>query len=74
MRRLALSDVHQTKHRLTSLRYPQRETLHPYLSKMCPVNILIRLCESAGWSEFVLGAHVWMDVSLRCGSNVACCN
>ena len=31
------------------------ETLHPWLSKMCPTRILISLRERAGWSESSLG-------------------
>ena len=34
------------------------ETLQPWLSKMRPMKILIRLCEFAGLSESSLGAHV----------------
>ena len=38
-------------HSLISLSCPQEETLHQWLSKMQQVKILIRLRESAGWSE-----------------------
>ena len=41
-----------------SLRCPHEETLHPWLPKVRPMNILIRLRECAGWSESSLGAHV----------------
>ena len=41
-----------------SLYCPHEETLHPWLSKMRPLKILIRLCECANWSEASLGAHV----------------
>ena len=40
------------------LRCPREETSNPWLSKMHPVKILIRLCECSGWSESSLGAHV----------------
>ena len=40
-----------------SLHYPHEETLHPWLSKMCPVKILIRLRECAVWSESSLVAR-----------------
>ena len=43
--------------------HPHEETLHHWLSKMRPVNILIRLCECASWSESSLGAHVKRYVS-----------
>ena len=36
-----------------------QETLHPWWFKMHLVKILIRLCECTGWSESLLGAHVW---------------
>ena len=51
-----------------SLRCPQEETLHPWLSKTRPVKIQIRLRECAGWSESSLGAHVQRYVFWRCGS------
>ena len=41
-----------------SLRRPHEETLHPPLSEMRSVKILIRLRERAGWSESLLGAHI----------------
>ena len=40
------------------LQCPHEDALHPWLSKLRPVKILIRLRERAGWSESVLGAHV----------------
>ena len=46
-----------------SHRCPHEETLHPWLSKTCPVMIL---CECAGWSESSLGAHDWRYVFWRC--------
>ena len=52
--------------RLFRIRYPGEETWHPWLSKMCPVKILIRLCECTVWSESSLGAHVWRYVFWRC--------
>ena len=48
-----------------NLRCPHEETLHPWLSKMRPVKILIRLRECAGWSESPLGAHVRRYFSWR---------
>ena len=45
-----------------SLRYPHEDTLYPWLSKMYPVKILIRLRECAVWSESSLGAHEWSYV------------
>ena len=39
------------------------------LSKMCPVKVLIRLCECAGWSESSLVAHIERYVFWRCDSN-----
>ena len=41
-----------------SLRCPHEETLHPWLSKMCPEQILISLDERPGWSESLQGAHI----------------
>ena len=41
-----------------SLHCPNEETLHPWLSKMCLVKILIRLHEPEGWSESWLSALV----------------
>ena len=41
-----------------SLCCPHDKTLRPWLSKMRLVKILIRLRESAGWSESSLGAHI----------------
>ena len=43
---------------LISRRCPREEILHPYLSGMRPVKILIRLRERSGWSESSLGAHI----------------
>ena len=43
------------------------ETLHPWLSEMRPVKVLIRLRECAGWSESSLGAHFRKNVFCRCG-------
>ena len=42
----------------SSLRCPHVETLHPRLSKVRPVKILIKLRECAVWSESSLGTHV----------------
>ena len=42
-------------HNLISLRCPHEEIWHPWLSKMCPVKILIGLCKCASWSESLLG-------------------
>ena len=62
-------DANQPAHprSLVSLRCPHEETLHPWLSKMRPVKILIRLRECAGWSESSLGAHVQRSFFWRCG-------
>ena len=46
-----------------SPRCPHAESLHPCLSTMRPVKILISLRERAGWSESSLGAHVLIYVS-----------
>ena len=51
-----------------SLRCPMVKTLHPWLSKMCPVKILIGLCKCAGRSESSAVAHVRMYVFWYCGS------
>ena len=51
-----------------SLRCPHEDTLHPCLSKMWPVKILIRLRECPGWSESSLGVYVRMFVFWSCGS------
>ena len=41
---------------------------YAWLSQIRPVKILIRLRESAGWSESSLGAHVRRHVFCRCCS------
>ena len=41
-----------------SLRCQHGNTLHPWLSKIRPVTILIRFSECAGWSESYLCAYV----------------
>ena len=43
------------------------ETLHPWLYKICPGKILIRLHECTDWSEPLLGSHVGMGVFWHCG-------
>ena len=53
---------------LISLRWPHEETMHPWLSKMHPVKILIRLYECTGWFESSSGAHVRRSVVWRWGS------
>ena len=53
------SNLHARPHSLVSLSCQQEETLHSWLSKMCPVKILITLRECTGWSESSLGTHVW---------------
>ena len=45
---------------------PHEETLHPWLSKMHPVKIPIRLHKCTGSSESSLGAYIW-----HCRSNGA---
>ena len=53
--------------------YCQHEkSLPTWLSKMCLEKILIRLCEWAGWSEFLLDAHVWRYVFQCCGAFATC--
>ena len=52
-----------------SHRCSREETLHPWLPKMRPVKILIRLRVCAGWSESSLGAHFRRYVFQRYGSN-----
>ena len=54
---------------LIRLRCRQEGTLHHWLSKMCPVKILIRLRECAGWSESSLGAYAQRYVFWRFGSD-----
>ena len=51
-----------------SLRRPHERTLHPWLSKMRQVKILIRLRECAVWSESSLGAPVHRYTFCRCDS------
>ena len=46
--------------------------LHTWLSKMCPVKIVIRLRECAGWSESSLDACVRRYVFWRCAQRVWC--
>ena len=42
-----------------SFRCPHDDSLHPWLSKIRPVKILISLRECAGWSESWLAARFW---------------
>ena len=51
-----------------SLHYLHEEILHPWWSKMGPVNILIRLLKLAGWLEFSLGGYIWRYSFWHCGS------
>ena len=53
-----------------SLRCPHEETLHPWLSKMHTMKILIRLRKCAGWSKSSLCAHIQRYVFLRWGSDL----
>ena len=62
------SDQPANTRSLISLCCPHEETLHPWLSKIRPVKVLIRLRECAGWSESSLGAHVRRYVFWRYGS------
>ena len=62
-----LKSVYVSVHSLIIIGYPHEETLHPWLSKMHPVKILIRLRECAGWSESWLGAHVRRYIFWCCG-------
>ena len=52
-----------------SICYPHEENLRPWLSKMRPVKILVKLRERASLSESSLGAHVQRYVFWRCGWN-----
>ena len=65
----SLKSVHASTQSDYSLPCPHEETLHPSLSRMCPVKILIRLRECAGWSESSLGAHIRRYFFCRCDSN-----
>ena len=58
-----------------SLCCPHEETLHPWLIKMRPVKILIRLRECAGWSESLLGAiPKLLILTLLLNSSLSCFN
>ena len=48
-----------------SLCFLHEETLHVWLSKLCPVNIMISLWECVGW-ESLLGAHAQRYLFWRC--------
>ena len=54
------------------LRYPHEETLHPWLSKICLVKILIRLRECAGLFKSSLSANVLGTFSDVGGSFFTC--
>ena len=56
----ANKDTSQPEHlqNQISLCCQQEETLHPWLSRMRLVKILIRLCKCTAWSESLLGTHV----------------
>ena len=47
-----------------SLRCPYDEILRPWLSKMRPEKILIRLHECVGWSKSMLSAQTWPGSTL----------
>ena len=51
-----------------SLRYPHEDILHPWLSKICPVKILIRLTKKNKQTKNNLsdGMYVRLDLSFRC--------
>ena len=49
-----------------SLHFHREEIFHPCLPKVCPVKILIRLCECVGWSESLLGTHVRRYIFSHC--------
>ena len=58
-----------------NLRTPHEKNLHPWLSKLRQVKILIRLRECAGWSESSLGAHFGSRDFWHCTSSdvdIAC--
>ena len=61
-----LKSVCTSTHSHQSLRCPHDETLYPWLFKMWPVKIPIRLCVCTGWSESSLDAHVQRYVFWRC--------
>ena len=52
-------------HSLISLHFHE-ETFHPWLSKMCSVKILFRLCEYISWSESSLSTHVRRYIFSHC--------
>ena len=54
-------DLNQPVHprSLISHHCQHEEILHPWLSRMHSVKILIRLHKCAGWSQSLLDAHVW---------------
>ena len=64
VRKRTFGHVRPTKTQIS----PYKETLHPWLSKIRPVKILIRLYNCAGWSEhrYSLGAHVQWYVFFVC--------
>ena len=68
-RKLACASAQSEK----SLRGWHEVTLHPWLSKMRPVKILIRLRECTGWSKSSLSAHVRRYVFWRRGANIQVC-
>ena len=54
-----------------SLRCPHEQLLHPWLSKMRSLKILIKLRVCAGWSNFSLYAHVLRYIFWLCGSFIS---
>ena len=58
-------------HSLISLPCSYEETLHPWLSKMCWVKILIRLHKWAGWFESLL-ENTFSDITTHFVTMVTC--
>ena len=50
--------------------YARRNFISVSIHIMCPVKILIRLRECAGWSESLLGTHIQRYIFGCCGSHV----
>ena len=66
MRKRTFWHMRPTKTQISlRIRCPHGETLHPWLSKMRPVKILIRLRDCADWSESSLGARTKVLFMLR---------
>ena len=55
-----------------SLLYTWRNFVSLAIDQMCPVKILIRLSEWAGWSESLLGVHAWRYVFSDVNAHIIC--